>query len=115
MVRSYAIKGKKRKTKEEKYDREEDEEVEVEEKESVKPASIKKPKWEAQHKEVEEDEFGAHELMGIPIAHSDQKTKKEKNEVVFYLEKASLEVAKVGKKGIMQRPTSFKQWAKEVH
>ncbi|WRX10761.1 hypothetical protein QQP08_003248, partial [Theobroma cacao] len=79
MVQSYAIKRKKRKTREEKYDREEDQEVEVEEKESAKRASIEKPKWEAQHKEVEQDEFGAHELMGIPIAHSDQKTNKKRD------------------------------------
>ncbi|XP_021282196.1 ribosomal RNA small subunit methyltransferase NEP1 [Herrania umbratica] len=95
MVRPYAIKGKKRKTREEKYDREEDEEVEVEEKESANRGSIEKPKGEAPDEEEEEDESGAHELVGIPIAPSDQNTKKAG--VIFVLEKASLEVAKVGK------------------
>ncbi|KAK6244279.1 hypothetical protein QUC31_010688 [Theobroma cacao] len=95
MVRPYAIKGKKRKMREEKYDREEDEEVEVEEKESAKRGSIEKPQGEAPDEEEEEDESGAHELVGIPIAPNDQNTKKAG--VIFVLEKASLEVAKVGK------------------
>ncbi|EOY09005.1 Embryo sac development arrest 7, putative [Theobroma cacao] len=83
------------KTREEKYDREEDEEVEVEEKESAKRGSIEKPQGKAPDEEEEEDESGAHELVGIPIAPNDQITKKAG--VIFVLEKASLEVAKVGK------------------
>ncbi|XP_022743242.1 ribosomal RNA small subunit methyltransferase nep-1-like isoform X1 [Durio zibethinus] len=86
MVRPYALKGKKRKKREEKYDREEEEE-EVEEKESAKRASIEKPTKEA--------EAGADELVGIPISPGDQIT--NKHGVIFVLEKASLEVAKVGK------------------
>ncbi|XVF56272.1 hypothetical protein PTKIN_Ptkin06aG0105600 [Pterospermum kingtungense] len=86
MVRPYAIKGKKRKKTEEKYDREEDEneQVQVEE----EGPSIEKPT-------EEEDEAGADELVGIPIAPSDKKP--NKTGLVFVLEKASLEVAKVGK------------------
>ncbi|XWS57146.1 hypothetical protein CRYUN_Cryun09bG0147500 [Craigia yunnanensis] len=91
MVRPYATKGKKRKNREEKYDREE----EVEEKESVKRTSIENSTNEAEGKEEEEDEAGADELVGIPIAPSDQITRK--TGVIFVLEKASLEVAKVGK------------------
>ncbi|WRX23234.1 hypothetical protein QQP08_015721, partial [Theobroma cacao] len=83
-------------TREEKYDREEDEEVEVEEKESAKRGSIEKPQGKAPDEEEEEDESGAHELVGIPIAPNDQITKKAGD--IFVLEKASLEVAKVGKK-----------------
>ncbi|KAK8705374.1 hypothetical protein V6N13_048977 [Hibiscus sabdariffa] len=80
MVRPYAIKEKKRKNREEKCDQEEQEheeqvevEVEVEEKEPAKRASIEKPT-----KEVEV-------------------IKRHKNGVIFVLERASLEVAKVGK------------------
>ncbi|XVE95782.1 hypothetical protein REPUB_Repub02eG0163600 [Reevesia pubescens] len=99
MVRPYAVKGKKRKKREDKYDREEEEqqelEVEVEdededeeeEKEPAKRDSIEKPTKEAAE---EEDE-----LVGIPIAPSYNKTNKPG--VIFVLEKASLEVAKVGK------------------
>ncbi|XP_022766590.1 ribosomal RNA small subunit methyltransferase nep-1-like isoform X2 [Durio zibethinus] len=94
MVRPYAVKGKKRKKREDKYDREEEEE-EVEEQEAAKGASIAKPTKEAEGKEEEEDEAGTDDLVGIPIAPSDKKT--NKTGVIFVLEKASLEVAKVGK------------------
>ncbi|KAK8649231.1 hypothetical protein V6N13_129964 [Hibiscus sabdariffa] len=102
MVRPYAIKGKKRKNREEKYDQEEqehEEQVEVEEKEPAKRASFEKPTKEVQGEEEEEEEEegkdGTDELVGIPIAPSDKKT--HKNRVIFVLERASLEVAKVGK------------------
>ncbi|KAE8694804.1 Ribosomal RNA small subunit methyltransferase NEP1 [Hibiscus syriacus] len=94
MVRPYAIKGKKRKNREEKYDQEE--QVVVEEKESAKRASIEKPTKEVEVEEEEEGKAGTDELVGIPIVPSD-KTSKNKNGVIFVLEKASLEVAKVGK------------------
>ncbi|KAK8594146.1 hypothetical protein V6N13_125955 [Hibiscus sabdariffa] len=99
MVRPYAIKAKKRKNREEKYDKEEqeqeqDEQVEVEERDSAKRASIEKPTKEEEEEE-EEGKAGTDELVGIPIAPSDKKT--NKNGVIFVLEKASLEVAKVGK------------------
>ncbi|GMJ02373.1 hypothetical protein like AT3G57000 [Hibiscus trionum] len=95
MVRPYAIKGKKRKNREDKYDKEEqehEEQVEVEERDPAKRASIEKPTKEV---EGEEEEVGTDELVGIPIAPSDKKA--NKNGVIFVLEKASLEVAKVGK------------------
>ncbi|OMO81087.1 Ribosomal biogenesis, methyltransferase, EMG1/NEP1 [Corchorus capsularis] len=97
MVRPHGIKGKKRKTREEKYDREEVEEAkdtEAEVKESAKRVSIEKPTEEAQDKQ-EGEEDGVPDLVGIPIPRSDQNTKKPG--VIFVLEKASLEVGKVGK------------------
>ncbi|XP_012437802.1 uncharacterized protein LOC105763941 [Gossypium raimondii] len=99
MVRPYAIKGKKRKNRGEKYDKEEqehEEQVEEEEREPAKQAAIEKPTEEVEGKEEEEGgEAGTDELEGIPIAPSDKKN--NKNGVIFVLEKASLEVAKVGK------------------
>ncbi|KAA3462309.1 ribosomal RNA small subunit methyltransferase nep-1 [Gossypium australe] len=102
MVRPYAIKGKKRKNRGEKYDKEEQEheeqveEEEEEEKEPAKRAAIEKTTEEVEGKEEEEGgEAGTDELVGIPIAPPDKKN--NKNGVIFVLEKASLEVAKVGK------------------
>ncbi|KAK5776196.1 hypothetical protein PVK06_044155 [Gossypium arboreum] len=100
MVRPYAIKGKKRKNRGEKYDKKEQEHEEQveeeEEKEPAKRAAIEKPTEEVVGKEEEEgSEAGTDELVGIPIVPSDKKN--NKNGVIFVLEKASLEVAKVGK------------------
>ncbi|TYJ04878.1 hypothetical protein E1A91_A12G124200v1 [Gossypium mustelinum] len=100
MVRPYAIKGKKRKNRGEKYakkEQEHEEQVEEEEeKEPAKRAAIEKPTEEVVGKEEEEGgEAGTDELVGIPIVPSDKKN--NKNGVIFVLEKASLEVAKVGK------------------
>ncbi|XP_052879069.1 uncharacterized protein LOC108477041 isoform X2 [Gossypium arboreum] len=100
MVRPYAIKGKKRKNRGEKYDKKEQEHEEQveeeEEKEPAKRAAIEKPTEEVVGKEEEEGgEAGTDELVGIPIVPSDKKN--NKNGVIFVLEKASLEVAKVGK------------------
>ncbi|XVE88095.1 hypothetical protein DITRI_Ditri19aG0040900 [Diplodiscus trichospermus] len=92
MVRPFAIKGKKRKRKEEKYDREEQEEVEEEE--SAERVSTEKLTKEAKDNDEKDDETGADELVGIPIAPSDTRPN---TGVIFVLEKASLEVAKVGK------------------
>ncbi|TYG40324.1 hypothetical protein ES288_D12G083900v1 [Gossypium darwinii] len=69
MLQPYAIKGKKLKNRGEKYDKEEQVE-EGEEKEMAKRAAIENPTEEVENK---------------------------KNRVIFVLEKASLEVAKVGK------------------
>ncbi|KAL5743732.1 hypothetical protein ACOSP7_026584 [Xanthoceras sorbifolium] len=104
MVRPYVMKGQKRKKKrEEKYYREEEQEVQEEEHEEEKPNETGKrvkleettQNDEKKGEEEEEEEVGAHEMEGIPIALSDQNTKKPG--VIFVLEKASLEVAKVGK------------------
>lgn len=110
MVRAFKMKGQKRKKmRDEKYDREEEEEEkeEVEEEElndSGKRAKLEKTS-QNDNKKGEEDgqeekDVVVHEMEGIPIAPSDQNTKRLG--VIFVLEKASLEVAKVGKVHIQQ-------------
>ncbi|KAJ4706757.1 Ribosomal RNA small subunit methyltransferase NEP1 [Melia azedarach] len=98
MVRPYTMKGRKRKKNKEKYNREEEEEEEqVEEEpsnETGKRAKLDNIS-EIDDKEGEAEEAVVHEMEGIPIAPSEQNTKKPG--VIFILEKASLEVAKVGK------------------
>lgn len=83
MGRPYADKMKKRKRANEKYDRE-DENVEEVEKEEEKI------------EEAEKEEGVSVDLEGIPLAPS-EKNDINKNGVIFILEKASLEVGKVGK------------------
>ncbi|KAK1566941.1 hypothetical protein Q3G72_006338 [Acer saccharum] len=95
------MKGQKRKKKrQENHDREkEEEEVQEEEKEqneTVKRAKLEKTTQNDEKKsEEEEQDVSAHDMEGIPITLSDQNSKKPG--VIFVLEKASLEVAKVGK------------------
>lgn len=102
MVRHYTMKGFKRKKGHEKYDKEEEVKEEVQEVQSTETA--KKVKLEAtiQSDEDEAEEALAakvHDMEGIPIAPTDANGKKPG--VIFVLEKASLEVAKVGKVYIM--------------
>lgn len=94
MVRRYAMKaGKKRKQREERYDREE----EVAEKPVEDEAIAKKAMTEGTSDgEEEEEKEEVNELEGIPIDPSDLKVA-NKPKVIFILERASLEVAKVGK------------------
>ncbi|XP_050226259.1 uncharacterized protein LOC126676155 [Mercurialis annua] len=91
MVRPYGVKGPKRKKRDEKYDTEEDE-------------AQKSKKFEQQNDNDDDDNGGedeeklqgeVEEMEGIPIMPSDLKAKKPG--VIFVLENASLEVAKVGK------------------
>ncbi|KAK1405097.1 Nucleolar essential protein-related [Heracleum sosnowskyi] len=95
MVRPYGVKGKKRKKNREVYDKEEEvhEEIEVgvddEEENVAKRSKAEEDEDEAKAQQV------ADELSGIPIGPLDQDDKK--NGVIFILERASLEVAKVGK------------------
>ncbi|PRQ55473.1 putative tRNA (pseudouridine(54)-N(1))-methyltransferase [Rosa chinensis] len=89
MVRPYAVKGKKRKTREEKYDRDEEEAAEQVE-EPSKPAMGDENG--TQGKEGEQ-----FELEGIPIAPTTDQNPKSGPGVIFILEKASLEIGKVGK------------------
>lgn len=87
------MKGKKRKTREEKYDRDE-EAVEAQQvEEASKTAMVEKQTDENGTEEQESDRF---ELEGIPIAPTDQNPKSGPG-VIFILEKASLEIGKVGK------------------
>lgn len=100
MVRPYGIKVNKRKERHERYDKEEDEEEEQPkfEKKQKQRESVKKAKREATEEEDdEENEEAADEELdvGIPVVVSDNK--KDQTGVIFVLEKASLEVAKVGK------------------
>lgn len=95
MVRPFGVKGKKRKNREEKYDREEEEQEQTE---TVKRAAIEKPTMDTDDDESKGEEEGntvEHEIDGIPVALSDQKT--DEPGVIFVLERACLEVAKVGK------------------
>ncbi|GKV40779.1 hypothetical protein SLEP1_g48382 [Rubroshorea leprosula] len=94
MVRPFGIKGKKRKKREERYDREGEGEEQIE---SVKRVAVEKAMDAEDNgdKVEEEGQAGEHVLEGIPIAPSDQKTNKP--DVVFVLERACLEVAKIGK------------------
>ena len=89
MVRPYALKGRKRKKREENYDKEDIEQIGEEETLDTtrKDETVNIP---AEEKEAE----NPPELAGIPIQPYDQKTQ---SGAIFILEKASLEVAKVGK------------------
>lgn len=95
MVRPFGVKdkkSKKRKKREEKYDKEGEEDEKVEE--SVKKVAVEKAIVDVEVK-TEKKKAAEFELDGIPISLSDQKTNKPG--VVFVLERACLEVAKVGK------------------
>lgn len=99
MGRPYGVKGKKRKKNREVYDKEEEvheEENEVgvddEEENVAKRSKAEEDEDEAKAQQV------VDELSGIPIGPLDQDDKK--NGVIFILERASLEVAKVGKVSI---------------
>ncbi|KAL8210010.1 hypothetical protein R6Q57_006742 [Mikania cordata] len=104
MVRPYAIKGRKRKkNKSERYDKDEDEEqnigfVEEELEAGEEHGTQKKLKAGVTESDEEKAEEAAQELAGIPVNFSEQQ-QNDKNSagVIFILEKASLEVAKVGK------------------
>ncbi|CAN1139859.1 Ribosomal RNA small subunit methyltransferase NEP1 [Linum perenne] len=85
MVRPFGVKGPKRKRKEERYDKEE--EIPEQETAAVEEAE----------KDIDEEKVrtATDDMVGIPIVEIDRQTKKPG--VIFVLEKASLEVAKVGK------------------
>lgn len=88
------MKGQKRKKKEEKYDREEEEPEQLVENDSPQPS--KKVKTDGSELEKEEKlETVVDDMPGIPIVQVDTGSKKAG--VIFVLEKASLEIAKVGK------------------
>ncbi|XP_073125996.1 uncharacterized protein [Henckelia pumila] len=88
MVRTYKVKGQKRKTKKEKYDSGE-ESGPLDKEES--PQLPKKQKTEATESNGENL---IDEMPGIPIVPVESENKPG---VIFILEKASLEIAKVGK------------------
>ncbi|XP_027353951.1 ribosomal RNA small subunit methyltransferase nep-1 isoform X1 [Abrus precatorius] len=82
MTRHYSVKGRKRKHAETKYDREDEEEP--------KQLAVSHEERTPTPTPAEEDE-----LSGIPIAPSENNS--DKPSVIFILERATLEVAKVGK------------------
>ncbi|CAK7340220.1 unnamed protein product [Dovyalis caffra] len=94
MVRHFG-KGHKRRKKGERYDKDEDEveDQQVEEEQTDSENELSAQNGEG--KTEEEKEMQLSEVEGIPIVPSDQTGKKPG--VIFVLEKASLEVAKVGK------------------
>ncbi|KAM0070065.1 putative tRNA (pseudouridine(54)-N(1))-methyltransferase [Helianthus debilis subsp. tardiflorus] len=101
MVRPYAVKGPKRKkNKTERYDKEEDEQENagfVEQGSEEEEEGVQK-KLKSGVTDEEKAEEAAQELVGIPVSLSEkQGNDKNTPSVVFVLEKASLEVAKVGK------------------
>ncbi|XP_065855152.1 uncharacterized protein [Euphorbia lathyris] len=97
MVRPHGIKGPKRKKREEKYDKEENEadELGMGTSKRANRSTKEMPMEEKEEEEQEEVGVQSNEMDGIPIVPSDQNAKKPG--VIFILEKASLEVAKVGK------------------
>ncbi|KAI3828703.1 hypothetical protein L1987_02812 [Smallanthus sonchifolius] len=100
MVRPYAVKGRKRKkNKTERYDKEEDDEEEnIEFVEEFEEGAQKKLKSGVTESDEEKAEEAAQELAGIPVNLNEQQgDDKNSPGVIFILEKASLEVAKVGK------------------
>nr|XP_027187765.1 ribosomal RNA small subunit methyltransferase NEP1-like isoform X2 [Cicer arietinum] len=112
MTRAYSVKGKKRKTKEVVV-REEDEEQQIQpkkpflqseeptptipEKDKSAGISVDKPMLQNEEPTSTSTITELNELDGIPIAPSIDIKNSEKPGVIFILEKASLEIAKVGK------------------
>jgi len=95
MTRPFGVKGKKRKHFQSKQDPEEEEHQQPPPKkavaeESKEPSPQPEAEPEPEAAQTEEDE-----LSGIPIAPSEKDSAKPN--VIFILERASLEVAKVGK------------------
>ncbi|PHT40509.1 Ribosomal RNA small subunit methyltransferase NEP1 [Capsicum baccatum] len=90
MVRAYKVKGEKRKKKGENYDKEEIEE-QLEEEPKV---SEKRAKMEHTAADTEAAERVVDLLAGIPVVATDQTSKPG---VIFIIERASLEIAKIGK------------------
>lgn len=88
MVRAYKLNGQKRKLKEENYDREET--VEAEE----TTQTLKRAKSDVTEEDEEEAGKVIDLLSGIPVVSAEQS---KKPSVIFILERASLEIAKVGK------------------
>ncbi|XP_009339993.2 ribosomal RNA small subunit methyltransferase nep-1-like [Pyrus x bretschneideri] len=99
MVRPYAMKGKKRKKNADVYDRAEEEELAVvaaAAAEPEEPEAEEADKKRIKGNESEEKEGNPIELEGIPLAPAEINPKNGPG-AIFILEKASLEVAKVGK------------------
>ncbi|KAL3534585.1 hypothetical protein ACH5RR_003046 [Cinchona calisaya] len=95
MVRAYKMKGHKRKKRDkEKYDKEEESEENVE---NSGPEDEEVEDERNLNEEEKRAEEIANEIPSIPIILADDQRNANKPGVIFILEKASLEVAKVGK------------------
>ncbi|GAB4851742.1 hypothetical protein Ancab_031144 [Ancistrocladus abbreviatus] len=95
MLRPFGVKGHKRQKEEEKCDREElEQSVEEEATEQLNKGDTTAMVTLTQNEEEKLSEDEGKDLPGIPIAPLDQTNKPG---VIFILEKASLEFAKVGK------------------
>jgi len=92
MTRAYTVKGKKRKNKDAatKHDHEQEEE------QQIQPTPKKPNRQNEEQSEPIATTTEESELPGIPITPLNEKNS-DKQGVIFILEKASLEVAKVGK------------------
>jgi hypothetical protein len=96
MTRAYRVKGKKRKNVEKYHREEEEEEKDGEQVQPKKPNLQNKEEPSQTPTPIITEENNNNELVGIPIAPPTEENS-EKPGVIFILEKASLEVAKVGK------------------
>ncbi|XP_009339580.2 ribosomal RNA small subunit methyltransferase nep-1 [Pyrus x bretschneideri] len=98
MVRPYAVKGKKRKKKADVYDRagEEEEAAAAAAAEPEETETEEADKKRSKGNEAEERKSDPIELEGIPMTPAEINPKNGPG-AIFILEKASLEVAKVGK------------------
>ncbi|EPS65225.1 hypothetical protein M569_09552, partial [Genlisea aurea] len=90
MVRPYKVKGQKRKKKPEKFDKGDEESEDV-----VPPKKIRTEDLVID--ENDKLETDADEMPGVPIIPSVNPSDKHHGDIIFILEKASLEIAKVGK------------------
>lgn len=99
------MKGQKRKKREEKYDRVEEEGEQIEnsgpeveeEAKGEEEEEKSSPRKKVRKEDNEKAEELANELPSIPIIASHDQNNANKQGVIFILERASLEVAKVGK------------------
>ncbi|CAM8932186.1 unnamed protein product [Rhodiola kirilowii] len=95
MGRSYGVKRKKLKNTEPNNDREASPEDQIVEQDEPHPAAKVSKTVASDDDATAEDVHAYDQLPGIPLALQDPNDKQ--NGVIFVLEKASLEVAKVGK------------------
>lgn len=104
-MRHYKLKGQKRKKREEKYDKEEEEGEqvensgrEVEEEAKAEEGEEKSsPRKKVRKEDGEKAEELANELPSLPVIVSHDQNNPNKQGIIFILERATLEVAKVGK------------------
>ncbi|KAJ4770394.1 Ribosomal RNA small subunit methyltransferase NEP1 [Rhynchospora pubera] len=98
MVRPYAVKWRKKQDKKRKLEeKEEEEEEEEEELEDNEQKEVEEEEEEEKDEDKEVAEAAADEIAGLPVVARPIDGSKKKKGVIFVLEKACLEVGKVGK------------------